>query len=210
VGNIAAIVLAAGTASRMGAHKLLLPLGGLPVIARVVAAAEATSAAPVAVVLGHEAGQVRAALARGRWKAIANEEYASGMASSLRAGMEWLEQQPSADTLLGALIVLGDQPLVTASMIERLLERARERPQRICAASYAGERRHPIYFPRTLFGELQVLSGDEGGRSVVAHHGDLLDQVPLEPAEAAMDVDTPGDYARVVTLWRAHFGTATV
>ncbi len=131
LGNIAAVVLAAGTSSRMGDMKLLLPLGDRPVIARVVAAALATSAAPVAVVLGHEAERVRAALPSGRWGAVKNEDYASGMASSLRSGVAWLEAHEATETLLGALVLLGDQPLVSAAMVEQVLARAREQPERI-------------------------------------------------------------------------------
>jgi molybdenum cofactor cytidylyltransferase len=205
--SIGAVVLAAGTSSRMGAPKLLLPLGDRPVIARVMSAVSATSATPVALVFGPAAERVRAALPPGRWEAVLNRAYHSGMASSLRAGTDWLEAQPAVETLLGAVVLLGDQPLVTREMIESLLQRAHEQPERIWAATYSGERRHPVYFPRALFAELQALRGDEGGRSVVARHRDRLEVVEMEPPEAAMDVDTPEEYARVLAYWNQRYGT---
>lgn len=198
------IVLAAGASRRMGTQKLLLPLGGEPVLARVVGAAEATSAARVVVVLGHAAAQVRAALPAGRWEAVENAEHTSGLASSLRVGLTALEQHtPGVGSveLTGAVVLLGDQPLVTASMIEQVLARARALPQRIVAASYSGEPRHPVHFPRSCFGALCAIRGDEGGRSLLMSHGDQVELVALEPRAAALDVDTPEDYARVVAYW---------
>src|SRR5262245_20426761 len=145
---IAAIVLAAGQSSRMGAQKLLLPLGGWPLVAYAVAAACASAADPVLVVLGREAEQVAQALPVGRFMLATNPDYASGMASSLRVGLDTLPE-----AVLGALILLGDQPLVTPSIVAALLDEARRSPNAIVAAAYAGKRGHPVYFPRQLFPE---------------------------------------------------------
>src|SRR5260221_14145702 len=84
--SIAAIVLAAGRSTRMGAHKLLLPLGGRPLVSYAVAAACASRAAPVVVVLGHDAEAVRVALLPHRQRYVINDAFASAMASPLRAG----------------------------------------------------------------------------------------------------------------------------
>jgi molybdenum cofactor cytidylyltransferase len=194
--SIAAVVLAAGRSTRMGAHKLLLPLGGRPLVSYAVAAACASPAAPVVVVLGHDAEAVRAALPRDRQRYVVNDAFASGMASSLRAGIAALP--PSAT---GALVLLADQPLVTAALVSQVLTAATAHPEQIVAATYAGVRSHPVYFPRALFGELSAVQGDEGGRSVLARHADLVRLLPLEPAAAALDVDRPGDYERVVAAW---------
>jgi molybdenum cofactor cytidylyltransferase len=194
--SIAAIVLAAGRSTRMGAHKLLLPLGGRPLVSYAVAAACASRAAPVVVVLGHDAEAVRVALPPHRQRYVINDAFASGMASSLRAGIAALP--PSAT---GALVLLADQPLVTATLVDEVLAGAATHPEQIVAATYGGVRSHPVYFPRTLFAELAAVAGDEGGRSVLARHADLVRLLPLEPAAAALDVDRPGDYERVVAAW---------
>src|SRR5581483_6688072 len=150
---LAAIVLAAGRSTRMDAHKLLLPLGNRPLVAHAVAAACASGAEPVIVVLGHDAGRVAAALPAGRQQVVINPSYQEGMATSLRAGLLALPAEPA-----GALILLGDQPFVTLDLIEQVLAAARETPERIVAASYEGQRGNPVYFPRAYFAELRAVT----------------------------------------------------
>jgi molybdenum cofactor cytidylyltransferase len=194
--RFAAIVLAAGRSSRMGAHKLLLPLGGRPLIAHVVIAACARSANPVIVVLGHDAERVAAALPPGRQQVIINPSYQEGMSTSLRVGLAAIPPQTA-----GALILLGDQPLVTANLVEQMLEAARESPASILAASYGGRRGNPVYFPRTYFEELRKVTGDEGGRSVIQHHPESVQLVPIVHMDAALDADSPDDYQRILAAW---------
>src|SRR5262249_53110312 len=105
--GIAAIILAAGQSSRMGAQKLLLSLGGRPLVAYAVAVACGSAADPVLVVLGREAEQVAEVLPLGRHMTVTNPDYASGMASSLRVGLAPL---PEATTR--ALVLLGHPPLL--------------------------------------------------------------------------------------------------
>jgi molybdenum cofactor cytidylyltransferase len=193
---IAAVVVAAGRSSRMGAHKLLLPLGDRPVIAQVVAAVLATSLRPVVVVVGHEAARVRAALPPGEFHVIENPTYADGLATSLRAGISALPQ-----TVAGAVVVLGDQPLITAAQLELLVNAARAAAAGIVAASYASQRGNPVYFARRYFPELLAVTGDEGGRAVITRHADALALCELGDASASLDIDLPADYERVRTLW---------
>jgi molybdenum cofactor cytidylyltransferase len=180
----------------MGAHKLLLPLGGRPLIAHVVIAACARSANPVIVVLGHDAERVAAALPPGRQQVIINPSYQEGMSTSLRVGLAAIPPQTA-----GALILLGDQPLVTANLVEQMLEAARESPASILAASYGGRRGNPVYFPRAYFEELRKVTGDEGGRSVVQHHPESVQLVPIVHMDAALDADSPDDYQRILAAW---------
>jgi CTP:molybdopterin cytidylyltransferase MocA len=193
----------------MGAQKLLLPLGDRPVLAHVVAALQATAATPIAVVLGYEAERILAAISPRGWQPIQNIAYAEGMASSFRAGIGWLAARADAPSLGGALIVLGDQPLITTAHLRQLLHAAHTAPTLIHAATFAGRRGTPVYFPQWSFAELLALHGDEGGRSLLARHSERVRLVALEPAEAALDVDTPEDYARVSALWQAHSATGT-
>lgn len=200
--QFAAVVLAAGRSSRMGAHKLLLALGDRPLIAHTVTAACASSANPVVVVLGHDADRVAAALPSGRQQVVINPNYAEGMATSLRASLEALPH-----TTMGALILLGDQPLFTRDLIEMMLDAARQSPDSILAASYGARRGNPVYFPRAYFEELRNVTGDEGGRSVIQRHPESVRLVDIAEADAALDADAPEDYQRILAAWERQSST---
>lgn len=182
----------------MGAHKLLLPLGDRPLVAHVAAAASASAADPVLVVLGYDADRIGAALPPGRCSIIANARYAEGMSRSLAAG---LAAVPPACG--GVLIVLGDQPLISAALLDRLIGAARQHPGVIVAAAYGGQRGNPVYFPREDFGEVAAIEGDEGGRAVIARHLDRLRLVECGDVGSPLDADHPEDYERIRALWEA-------
>lgn len=194
----AGIVLAAGRSSRMGAQKLLLPLGGRPLVTYALNAALRCNLDPVIVVLGYRAGDVRAALPPGRCVVVVNQRFAEGLATSLRAGLAAIPEEVD-----GALVLLADQPLLRAEHIQRLLAEAEAAPDVIVAASYDGRRGNPVYFPRALFDELLAVEGDEGGRSVIARHTERLRLVALEPS-LALDVDRPGEYDTLVANWERY------
>ena len=194
--QIAAIVLAAGRSSRMGAHKLLLPLGERPLVSYAVNAALRSAASQVIVVLGHDAGNVRKALPSGGYQAVVNERYAEGMASSLQAGLAAV-----ATPAMGAIVLLADQPLLTSAVVNRIVAEAAAHPSDIAAATYGESRGHPVYFPLALFAELRAITGDEGGRSVIARHMDHLRRISIEPPQLGLDVDEPSVYERLVSDW---------
>lgn len=197
--TIGAIVLAAGRSTRMGEFKLLLPLGGHPLASYAVTAACASQTEPVVVVLGQHAEQMRAALPENRFTAVDNPDFAQGMSTSLRAGLAALPV-----SVRGVLILLADQPLITASFINTLIDEATRWPEAIIAASYAGQRGNPVYFPSALFAELAAIEGDEGGRSVIARHHDLLRLVPAPQSEQGFDIDKPEEYARLTADWQRY------
>jgi molybdenum cofactor cytidylyltransferase len=200
---IAAIVLAAGRSSRMGRHKLLLPLGGRPLVSYAVEAASASSADPVIVVLGFQAAEIEKALPAGRFTIGVNPDFASGMASSLALGIATLSSAllSSSRPISGALILLADQPLISAGLINRLLERANSTPDAIIAAAYAGVRSTPVYFPSRLFNELLQITGDEGGRSVIAGHPDQVSILHIAEPERGIDVDRREEFEELESNW---------
>ena len=201
--SIAAIILAAGSSSRMGGgrHKLQLPLGGRPVLLHVIEAARASQARPLLVVLGHEAGQVRALLADYGQELMLREnpDYGQGMSSSIRAGLQALMDDA---TVGGALIVLGDQPLMTARILDTLIATQRATGRRIVAPLYEGRRGSPVLFDASLFAELMQVTGDEGGRSVLERHREELLTVEMGSATANFDVDTWEAYQQMVQAWQ--------
>ena len=215
-GTTAAIILAAGSSSRMGGgrHKLLLPLDERPVLAHVIDAALASRARPVVVVLGHRAGQVRAEvaayLARPGVIVVENPDYLQGMSTSMHVGLATLvegtyqgvgQQERSQAGVDSALIMLGDQPLITAQVIDALISARKASGKRIVAALYGGKRGNPTLFAASLFGELMEVTGDEGGRRVLERHREEVESVELGDAAASFDVDTWEAYQEVVEMW---------
>jgi molybdenum cofactor cytidylyltransferase len=100
-----------------------------------------------------------------------------------------------------AIILLGDQPLITPRIIDTLISTWRTREKRIVAPLYDGKRGNPILFANSLFPDLLEVSGDEGGRSVVERHRQELETVELGDAMASYDVDTWEAYQQVVKEW---------
>lgn len=185
---VSGLVLAAGGSSRMGRPKMLLPIAGEPLVARAVRPLLEAGLSRIVVVIGAEADAVHAALpAVTDVAAVVNAAWRTGMASSLRVG---LAACAGADAVL---VVLGDQPSVTAAAVGRVLAAAPGRP--LVVASHAGRVVHPILFARELFPELEALDGDVGAREVVRRH---LARAALVEGDAPRDVDTEDDYRAAI------------
>jgi molybdenum cofactor cytidylyltransferase len=207
--STAAIILAAGSSSRMGAgrHKLLLPLDDRPVLAHVIDATLASQARPVVIVLGHHADQVRMQIAmyteHPAITLIENPDYLQGMSTSMRSGLQAIVSHDYKKyNIDSALILLGDQPLLTPKIIDTLINTWQTTGKRMVAPLYNGKRGNPILFAVSLFPELLEVSGDEGGRSIVERHRSELQTVELGDAMASYDVDTWEAYQQVVEVWQ--------
>jgi molybdenum cofactor cytidylyltransferase len=190
--RVAAVVLAAGTSSRMGAaNKLTLEIGGEPVIARAVDAALASRAATVVVVTGYQAARVRAALA-GRDVAFAhNRYYAQGLSSSLRRGVKALDPE-----IEGALICLGDMPWISPRDLDALIAAFAHTARPICVPVRGRRRGNPILWPARHFAALRALQGDLGARGLVRRHAREVVRVSVPGAGILRDVDTSADFVR--------------
>lgn len=189
-GRIAGVVLAAGTSSRLGANKLLLRLDSEPLILRAVRRAVEAGLAPVIVVLGHEAERVAAALDGLAVETIVNPAYRTGMHGSLQTGIEHVPGDCA-----GAVVLLGDMPLVTAGMIEVLAERFRQGTEPLVLSLYGQVQAPPTLYARSLFPALAG-AGAGGGREVVLAHRSEAAEVRWPEALLA-DVDRPEDAVRL-------------
>jgi molybdenum cofactor cytidylyltransferase len=187
-----AVILAAGASRRMGRPKALLEVGGRPLVARAAEAALRAPVWPVVVVVGAEAGLIRAALARLPVLVIENPAWSEGMASSLRAGLATLRQ--FSRHLDGALVALCDQPAFSAEVIGRLIAAQRETGRTIAAARYDGRCGAPALFLREHFDALAALTGEEGARLLL--NGEPSRVAAVDLPELAADLDTPEDYER--------------
>jgi molybdenum cofactor cytidylyltransferase len=185
---IAALILAAGRSSRAGRHKLMVPMpDGRPMIAHTCAAAAAAGLAPILVVTGHEAPAVQAALAGQPATFIHAPDYADGLSASLRAGLAAL-----APEVAGVLVCLGDMPLVEPATLRRLVAAFDPTEGRaIIVPTHDGQRGNPILWPRALFAELSRLTGDTGGRQLLARHAELVASVDMDTDSVLRDFDTP-------------------
>ena len=186
--NIAAIVLAAGRSTRMGGpNKLLAELGGKPLVRIVTEQALASKVEGVIVVTGHQADEVRNAL-RGLDVTFAhNPDFAEGLASSVKTGVAALSAK--AD---GAVICLGDMPLIDAHLIDRLIEAfVPDRGNLIAVPVSDGRRGNPVLWSRRFFHELMTLDGDIGARHLISRHSEAVAEVQVEGHGAFLDIDTP-------------------
>jgi len=185
---VGAVVLAAGSSQRMGGeNKLLSLLGGRPLIAHVVDALLASAARPIVVVTGHQAADVRAALAGRAVEFAHNPDFASGLASSLRVGIGAV-----GAAVDGALICLGDMPLVTRDHIDALV-RAFEAAgdHSIYVPTHERKRGHPILWARRHFAEMAALTGDVGARGLLDRYAAEICYVEVGDPGISIDVDTP-------------------
>jgi len=191
---VGAIVLAAGSGSRMpGKQKLLLDLDGTPMVRHVMQAASEGGCHQVVVVyLADEIKQV----VDGAAELVHNPQAHTGMASSLQAGLRALRSEMEA-----AVVLLGDQPLVDSRTVALLLRAWRAEGARPATAVAHGRGgwAPPVVLARDLWERLFALRGDSGARQILQGRPELLDIVPA-PGKTD-DVDTPADYAKIVRLF---------
>jgi CTP:molybdopterin cytidylyltransferase MocA len=193
---VGAVVLAAGSSSRMGgAEKLLLEFDGQPMVRHAIEAASNGGCHQVVVVY---ASKDVASAVDGAAELVFNPEAAQGMSTSLRHGLAALRSDMEA-----ALVVLGDQPLVGSRSVAALLRSWRREGSRPAVAMASSSEKPrwtpPVVLSRELWPELEHLSGDAGARQLLDAHPELLDIVPA--AGRPDDIDTPDDYAKIVRLF---------
>jgi len=184
---IAAVVLAAGQSTRMGANKLLADFRGRPMIRATVESLLKSAARPVLVVTGHQADEVREALAGLDIVTVDNPDYAQGLSTSLRAGIAALPPD-----VAGAAVCLGDMPLIEPSIVNRLIAAFNPAEGRvICAPVHDGRIGNPILWGREFFAEMKSLTGDRGARSLLEAHADQVVEIPVASDSVLTDIDTP-------------------
>ncbi len=186
--RIAALVLAAGRSRRMAPHnKLLLrDRSGKPMIARVVDNVLASHARPILVVTGHQADEVRQALAGKPVQFVHAPDYAAGLSASLKAGIAAVP-----DACDAAVVCLGDMPLVTGRVLDRLLATYdRDEGRLIVLPTFHGKQGNPMLWDRRFFPEIMRLSGDSGARALAGPHADAVAEIEIGEDAVLRDFDT--------------------
>ena len=192
MGNIGIIILAAGASRRMGQPKQLLPYQGKPLIEQVTAVAIHSACEPIVVVLGAYASIIEPKLSHLNIRIACNEKWSTGMASSLQCGLSQI--QAITSQLDAVIVMLGDQPFVSTSLIQQLVSSYRSNNFLIVASQYNNIVGVPALFDRALFPELGKIEGDVGAKSIIRRYHSQVLSIPF--AEAAIDIDTPENWKR--------------
>lgn len=186
---VSGLVLAAGGSSRLGRPKQLLPFGATTLLGHVLDTARRCRFDQAVCVLGGAVGEVRAAVDLGGFEVVENPGFGTGCSSSIAAGLQAVD--PRCDVLV---LLLGDQPGVTADTVRRLLAGRGDAPLAACA--YADGRGHPLAFGRAVFGELAALHGDKAVWRLLDRAGPAVVDVAVD-GPVPRDVDTWEDYEAV-------------
>ena len=198
--KLAGLILAAGAGRRMGGghgSKLLLPYRGEPLVLHVARKALAVCD-PVVAVTGCNAAEVGRALkvVDSTLRIIQATDWNRGQARSLRAGLAALDdvERKEGGDVFGALVLLGDQPLVRLETLEALTAVFRDHPRDFVAPRHRGKRGNPVCIPQACFARVMALEGDVGARSLLDHPEARLRLVDVTDSGVHRDVDTPDDY----------------
>ncbi len=195
VSRLGLILLAAGGSRRLGSPKQLLrDAGGQSLVRRAAETALASACRPVAVVLGADAEAAAAELAELPLTITINSDWQTGLASSLRAGLDALLEHGPLDAVV---VMLCDQPRVTPALLHSLLAASAETGCQIAACEYGGTLGVPALFAHSFFADLQALTGDEGARRVIRAYAGPVAKIPFPGGET--DIDTATDAARFKT-----------
>lgn len=185
------IILAAGEAKRFDYFpKQLLEFNGKTLIQNAVENAVNSEAELVCVVLGANAEKINSEIENPQIEIVFNENWQSGMASSLQKGLRKLLEVDS--NLSAVLVQLCDQPLITTKILNQLIHKFQQENHLIVASEYEETIGVPAIFEKSLFNELLELKSTEGAKKVILKHLDSVKQISIP--EAALDIDTDKDF----------------
>jgi molybdenum cofactor cytidylyltransferase len=186
--RVGAILLAAGRGTRMGGpNKLLADVAGKPLVRHAAEAALGSEASPVVLVTGHQAEAVEQVLADLPLVRVRNPDFAQGLSTSLKAGLDALPED-----IDGAVVMLGDMPRVSAALIDRLIAAFAPDQGRLAAVPVRdGRRGNPVLLAKRFFPDLRRVTGDVGGRGLLGEYGEAVVEVEVDGDAAFIDVDTP-------------------
>ncbi len=194
--GLAGVILAAGLSTRAGeGTKLLFPVEGEAMVARVAATAAAAGLEPVVVVTGHESAAVEAAVAHRGVVVARNPDPARGLASSLVRGVEALPERAR-----GVVVLLGDMPWVAPATVRRLVAAFRpDRGHSVCVPRHHGRRGNPVLWGAEHFPAIRRLTGDAGAGRLLEGRPHAVAWVDVDDPGVLRDVDHPDDLSRPET-----------
>jgi molybdenum cofactor cytidylyltransferase len=188
---ICAVVLGAGESRRMGSQKLLLPFGGKAVLGHVVDELLGSDIEAVYVVVGHQGSRIAEELSGRPVTVVTNPDYKVGMLSSVRCGLRALPQP--CETVL---VALGDQPAITAKLVNQMVRSLSTTDKQIVVPMYQGKRGHPLLFSMRYRDEILTCFDEVGLRGLLHAHPDDILELSVSTPTILSDMDHPDDYRR--------------
>ncbi len=184
------ILLAAGQSKRMGRPKQLLQVGGKSLLQHSIQVALQANVDPVILVTGAQAGLIEGEIHDAKINIVENVEWEEGLASSIRCGINaLLEIAPDVEQ---AICMVCDQPFVSASLLNELIDASVNTGSEIVACAYGNTVGTPVLFSKNYFPELLQLQGDGGAKKILKKYGDAVGTISFP--EGNVDIDTPQDY----------------
>jgi molybdenum cofactor cytidylyltransferase len=195
-GAVTGILLLAGCSSRMGSPKPLLTFGDHSLISIILNQITRSALSRVIVVLGHQAKAIKKEIQKSEppsnLKILINPEYKKGLSTSITTSLSQVGPQAA-----GIMFLLGDQPLLTLGVINKLIKVFLDTSGPIVVPLYGKRPGNPVIFRTSLIPELQKLSGDTGGRELVRKYWDQVQTVSIRPQRIGWDVDTWEEYQKI-------------
>ncbi|MES2455946.1 MAG: nucleotidyltransferase family protein [Bacteroidota bacterium] len=189
------VILAAGSSSRLGKPKQLLTYQGKTLLERVLDCAIQTPFRPIVVVLGAYAEEISALRLPEGISIVVNDQWQHGMGTSISVGLSAvLNQQPD---MAQVIFSVADQVFITAEVFMALFDRKQQTGKNIIASTYAQAKGVPVLFDKKYFGELLLLAGEQGAKTVLKQHADDTDTILFESGH--VDVDTEQDYLKLIS-----------
>ncbi len=189
--KVAGIIMASGFSRRMGDDKLLMGMGGAPIVQRVMSAALESRLSKIVVVCRRS--EVSEIAEKMGIESVKNEKAEKGQSESIKAGLIAVEE----GEFDGHMFIQGDMPFLKSGIIDMLIQKSIENPYSIIVPTYEGVRKSPVIFPKDLKEELLRLQGDTGGRTVIKRHYERVSLVETGCSLCARDIDTMDDYIKL-------------
>ena len=192
--KIAGVILAAGTSTRMGKTKQLLPFKNTTILGQVINNARASKLDEIIVVTGHDQERILQTIDFTNITIATNHNYKKGQSSSLIKGMEKISSQSDA-----AMFLLADQPLVTHSIIDLMINAFTNSPKSIAIPYCNNMRGNPVIIARPFFPHIKALSGDTGARDLFNQFRESILKITIPDKAILMDIDTKDDYEKLIS-----------
>ena len=194
--RVTGIVLAAGLSQRMGQPKQLLKLGSQTLLSQVMLNAIRSKLDQVIVVVSPQIEQQATQILESPDKKlliVVNTDPGRGISSSIKLGLEEVSEGAR-----GVMVLLGDQPLVSTEVIDKLIDTFDLDPKKIIVPTYNGKDGNPVIFPAESIGDLRTISGDKGAKNIIYNHLDMVIKVEVGDLGSMEDIDTPEDYKNIL------------
>lgn len=186
-----AMILAAGESKRMGKPKLLLPYGEKTIIETIVETVVSSNVENTLIILGSDREKIEEKIKNSPVKIVYNRDFRSGMLSSVQCGFKAVPEETRA-----VLVVLGDQPKISADVIDKLIDAYKSTGKGIVLPVYKKERGHPVLIDVKYGEEVENLSPEVGLRGTVYNHPEDILEVDMETPSIFQDIDDESDYKR--------------